>query len=161
MTNVCLPFGRKTRATWTLYWTISSLMLKSPRRIFWSQCLLWVPFFRTCKDGWWYGKSISPYGYGQWKSSCVLFVGWMGLGLWIDNFLHLPLSLTWRNLLLSGKDCSGCYAYSHAGTQMSWLSLEMPCTSPFLLSLMIVTLKFSLILANVLFPYNLFHEYQQ
>lgn len=114
MTNVCSPFGRRTRVTWTRYWTISFLTLKSPRRIFWSQCLLWVQSFRTCRDGWWYAKKHFWWLWAEEKLLSFIKVGWVGLGWWINNFSHLPLSLIWRNLLAAGKDCPGYYAYNHA-----------------------------------------------
>lgn len=163
MTNVCSPFEKRTRVTWTLYWTISSLMLKSPRRIFWSQCLLWVPLFRTYKDGW-CEESISPSRGSVVRGKAPVFCNLGMSGAWVvgEQFLTSPSVLDLKEPTPARTGLLGAlYMESCTGTQISWLGLEMPCASPFLLSLTTVALK--CYLASILCHDNscLFHEYQQ
>ena len=162
MTNACSPFGRRTRVTWTLYWTTSSLTLKSPRRIFWSQCLLWVPFFRTCKDGWWYEKSISPCdGCGQRRSSCLLWL-WDEWGLGCRLTISPICLCPWPEGTCSSQERTVLpivHIILHGNSHLFALLRDAPC---FLIPLATSDSSFKIYsyLASVLFCYNacLFHE---
>lgn len=96
MTNVYLPFGRRTKVIWTPYWITSSLMLKSPRRIFWSPCLLWVP-----------GRLVSNW-HKMFFLMAVVGEKVTDLALWINNVLHLPLTLIWRHFPVREKTILSC-----------------------------------------------------